>query len=67
MCVVIVQAAGSDEPRLVSIRGRRPEFLTAVATPSNRRLTAAARPLLDDPEDRGKRFVEPTCGEPPGG
>jgi hypothetical protein len=41
------QVAGSDEPRLLSIHGRHPEFLTAVATPSNRRLTAAARPPLD--------------------
>jgi DNA-binding transcriptional LysR family regulator len=32
--------------RLIPIRGRAPEFLTAVATPSNRRPTAAARALL---------------------
>jgi DNA-binding transcriptional LysR family regulator len=37
----------SDELRLIPIRGRAPEFLTAIATPSNRRLTAAARALLD--------------------
>jgi DNA-binding transcriptional LysR family regulator len=33
--------------RLLSIGGRAPEFLTAIATPSNRRLTAAARALLE--------------------
>src|SRR5437588_103510 len=33
--------------RLIPIRGRAPEFLTAVAAPSNRRLTAAARALLE--------------------
>jgi len=38
---------GNDEPRLIPVRGRAPEFLTAIATPSNRRLTAAARALLD--------------------
>jgi DNA-binding transcriptional LysR family regulator len=38
---------GSDELRLIPIRGRAPEFLTAIATPSNRRLSAAARALLD--------------------
>jgi DNA-binding transcriptional LysR family regulator len=31
---------------LIPIRGRAPEFLTAIATPSNRRLTAAAGALL---------------------
>ncbi len=30
----------------VPIRGRAPQFLTAIATPSNRRPTAAARALL---------------------
>jgi DNA-binding transcriptional LysR family regulator len=33
--------------RLIPIRGRPPEFLTAIAAPSNRRLTAAARALLE--------------------
>jgi DNA-binding transcriptional LysR family regulator len=37
----------TDDVRLIPIRGRAPEFLTAIATPSNRRLTAAARALLD--------------------
>jgi DNA-binding transcriptional LysR family regulator len=37
----------SDELRLIPIRGRAPEFLIAVATPSNRRLTTAARALMD--------------------
>jgi DNA-binding transcriptional LysR family regulator len=32
--------------RLLPIRGRAPEFVTAIATPSNRRLSAAARALL---------------------
>jgi DNA-binding transcriptional LysR family regulator len=35
-----------DELRLIPLRGRAPEFRTAIATPSNRRLTAAARALL---------------------
>ena len=34
------------ELRLITIRGRTPEFLTAIATPSNGRLTAAARAPL---------------------
>jgi DNA-binding transcriptional LysR family regulator len=33
--------------RLVPIRGRAPDFLTAIAAPSNRRLTAATRALLE--------------------
>jgi DNA-binding transcriptional LysR family regulator len=33
--------------RLIPIRGRPPEFLTAIATPSNRRLSAAAQALLE--------------------
>ncbi|MGZ6690043.1 MAG: LysR family transcriptional regulator [Solirubrobacteraceae bacterium] len=37
----------SDELRLIPIRGRAPQFLTTIATPSNRQLTAAARALLD--------------------
>ncbi len=36
-----------DGLALVPIRGRAPEFLTAIASPSNRRLTAAARALLE--------------------
>jgi DNA-binding transcriptional LysR family regulator len=36
-----------DGLALVPIRGRAPEFRTAIATPSSRRLTAAARALLD--------------------
>jgi len=35
-----------DELRLIPLRGRVPEFRTAIVTPSNRRLTAAARALL---------------------
>jgi DNA-binding transcriptional LysR family regulator len=31
----------------VPIRGRAPEFVTGIATPSNRRATAAARALLE--------------------
>ena len=38
---------GSEQLKLIPIRGRAPEFLTAIATPSNRQLTAAARALLD--------------------
>jgi DNA-binding transcriptional LysR family regulator len=38
---------GSEELKLIPIRGRAPEFLTAIATPSSRRLTAAAQALLD--------------------
>ena len=37
----------SDELRLIPIRGQAPAFLTAIATPSGRRLTAAAQALLD--------------------
>jgi DNA-binding transcriptional LysR family regulator len=33
--------------RLLAIRGPAPEFLTAIAAPSNRRLTAAALALLE--------------------
>jgi DNA-binding transcriptional LysR family regulator len=33
--------------RLIPIRGPAPEFLTAIAAPANRRLTAAARALLE--------------------
>lgn len=36
-----------DGLALVPIRGRAPEFRTAIATPSSRRLTAAARALLE--------------------
>jgi DNA-binding transcriptional LysR family regulator len=36
-----------DELRLIPIRGRGPEFVTAIATPSNRRLSAAARALVE--------------------
>jgi DNA-binding transcriptional LysR family regulator len=35
-----------EELRLIPIRGRPPEFVTAIATPSNRRLSAAARALV---------------------
>ena len=36
-----------DGLRLIRVRGRAPEFVTAIATPSNRRFTAAARALLE--------------------
>lgn len=38
---------GSEPLRLIPIRGRAPEFITAIATPSNRGLSAAARALLE--------------------
>jgi DNA-binding transcriptional LysR family regulator len=44
---------GTDGVRLIPIRGRPPEFLTAVASPSNRRLTAAAGALLAAITDAG--------------
>ena len=36
-----------NELKLIPIRGRTQQFLTALASPSNRRLTSAARALLD--------------------
>jgi DNA-binding transcriptional LysR family regulator len=36
-----------DELKLIPIRGGGPQFLTTLATPSNRRLSSAARALLD--------------------
>jgi DNA-binding transcriptional LysR family regulator len=43
------------ELRLIPIRGHAPEFVTAIATPSNRTLSAAARALLQTVEARGRR------------
>ncbi len=46
---------GGKALRLIPIRGRGPQFATAIVAPSNRRLTAAARALLDTITTRTSR------------